>query len=114
MSSLPRELYEAAEVEGAGALTKWWYITVPLLKPTTLYLLVVYTILAFQVFERVYVMTNGGGPNNATITIVQLIYSTAFQFGRYGLASAMAVVLFIMAVAVAVVQFRSLRSDVEY
>ena len=54
------------------------------------------------------------GRDNATITIVQLIYSTAFQFGRYGLASAMAVVLFIMAVAVAVVQFRSLRSDVEY
>jgi multiple sugar transport system permease protein len=114
MGSLPRELYEAAEVEGAGALSKWWYITIPLLKPTTLYLLVIYTILAFQVFERVYVMTNGGGPNNATITIVQLVYSTAFQFGRYGLASAMAVVLFIMAVAVAVVQFRSLRSDVEY
>jgi multiple sugar transport system permease protein len=114
MSSLPKELYEAAEVEGAGPLTKWWYITVPLLKPTTLYLLVIYTILAFQVFERVYVMTNGGGPSNATITIVQLIYSTAFQFGRYGLASAMAVVLFIMAVGVAVVQFRSLRSDVEY
>ena len=114
MGSLPKELYEAAEVEGAGALTKWWYITVPLLKPTTLYLLVIYTILAFQVFERVYVMTNGGGPNNATMTIVQLVYSTAFQFGRYGLASAMAVVLFIMAVAVAVVQFRSLRSDVEY
>jgi multiple sugar transport system permease protein len=114
MGSLPKELYEAAEVEGAGALTKWWYITIPLLKPTTLYLLVVYTILAFQVFERVYVMTNGGGPNNATITIVQLVYSTAFQFGRYGLASAMAVVLFVMAFAVAVVQFRSLRSDVEF
>ena len=84
------------------------------LKPTTLYLLVIYTILAFQVFERVYVMTNGGGPNNATITIVQLIYSTAFQFGRYGLASAMAVVLFLVAVALAVIQFRSLRTDVEY
>jgi len=114
ISSLPRELYEAADVEGAGWFTKWWRITVPLLKPTTLYLVVIYTILAFQVFERVYVMTNGGGPNNATITIVQLIYSTAFQFGRYGLASAMAVVLFVMAVAVAVLQFRSLRSDVEY
>ena len=76
--------------------------------------MVVYTILAFQVFERVYIMTNGGGPNNATITIVQLIYSTAFQFGRYGLASAQAVVLFLMAVAVAVVQFRWLQTDVEY
>ncbi len=114
IGSLPRELYEAADVEGASWFAKWWHITVPLLKPTTLYLLVVYTILAFQLFERVYIMTNGGGPNNATITIVQLIYSTAFQFGRYGLASAMAVVLFAMAISVAVVQFRSLRTDVEY
>ncbi len=114
MGSLPRELYEAADLEGAGPFAKWRHITVPLLRPTTLYLVVVYTILAFQVFERVYIMTNGGGPNNATITIVQLIYSTAFQFGRYGLASAMAVVLFLMAMVVAVVQFRSLRTDVEY
>jgi multiple sugar transport system permease protein len=114
MGSLPRELYEAADLEGAGPFAKWRHITVPLLRPTTLYLLVVYTILAFQLFERVYIMTNGGGPNNATITIVQLIYSTAFQFGRYGLASAMAVVLFVMALVVAIAQFRSLRSDVEY
>jgi multiple sugar transport system permease protein len=114
IGGIPRELYEAADVEGAGWYRKWRHITIPLLRPTTLYLVVVYTILAFQVFERVYIMTNGGGPNNATITIVQLIYSTAFQFGRYGLASAQAVVLFVMAVAVAIVQFRWLRSDVEY
>jgi len=103
-----------ADLDGASWFSKWRHITVPLLRPTTLYLIVIYTILAFQLFERVYIMTNGGGPNNATITIVQLIYSTAFQFGRYGLASAMAVVLFVMALVVAVVQFRSLRSDVEY
>ena len=114
IGSLPRELYEAADLEGAGPFAKWRHITVPLLRPTTLYLVVVYTILAFQVFERVYIMTNGGGPNNATITIVQLIYSTAFQLGRYGLASAMAVVLFVMAIVVAIAQFRSLRTDVEY
>jgi len=114
IGGIPRELYEAADVEGAGWYTKWRHITIPLLRPTTLYLIVVYTIAAFQVFERVYIMTNGGGPNNATITIVQLIYSTAFQFGRYGLASAQAVVLFVMAVVVAVIQFRWLQSDVEY
>jgi multiple sugar transport system permease protein len=114
IGGIPRELYEAAEVEGAGWYARWRHITIPLLRPTTLYLVVVYTILAFQVFERVYIMTNGGGPNNATITIVQLVYSTAFQFGRYGLASAQAVVLFVMAVAVAVVQFRWLQTDVEY
>jgi len=114
MGGIPKELYEAADVEGASWYRKWRHITIPLLRPTTLYLIVVYTIAAFQVFERVYIMTNGGGPNNATITIVQLIYSTAFQFGRYGLASAQAVVLFVMAVAVAVIQFRWLQSDVEY
>lgn len=114
IGGIPKELYEAAEVEGAGWYARWRHITIPLLQPTTLYLIVVYTIAAFQVFERVYIMTNGGGPNNATITIVQLIYSTAFQFGRYGLASAQAVVLFVMAVLVAVIQFRWLRSDVEY
>jgi multiple sugar transport system permease protein len=114
IGGIPGELYEAADVEGAGWYAKWRHITIPLLRPTTLYLVVVYTILAFQVFERVYIMTNGGGPNNATITIVQLIYSTAFQFGRYGLASAQAVVLFVMAVAVAIVQFRWLQTDVEY
>jgi multiple sugar transport system permease protein len=114
IGSIPKELYEAADVEGAGWYARWRHITIPLLQPTTLYLIVVYTIAAFQVFERVYIMTNGGGPNNATITIVQLIYSTAFQFGRYGVASAQAVVLFVMAVMVAVVQFRWLRSDVEY
>jgi len=114
MGGIPKELYEAADVEGASWYRKWRHITIPLLRPTTLYLIVVYTIAAFQVFERVYIMTNGGGPNNATITIVQLIYSTAFQFGRYGLASAQAVVLFVMAVAVAVIQFLWLQSDVEY
>ncbi len=114
IGGIPRELYEAADVEGASWYARWRHITIPLLQPTTLYLIVVYTILAFQVFERVYIMTNGGGPNNATITIVQLIYSTAFQFGRYGLASAQAVVLFVMAVVVAIVQFRWLRTDVEY
>jgi multiple sugar transport system permease protein len=114
IGGIPKELYEAAEVEGAGWYPKWRHITIPLLRPTTLYLVVVYTILAFQVFERVYIMTNGGGPNNATITIVQLIYSTAFQFGRYGLASAQAVILFLMAVIVAIIQFRWLQTDVEY
>jgi multiple sugar transport system permease protein len=114
MGGIPKELYEAAEVEGASWYRKWRHITIPLLQPTTLYLIVVYTIAAFQVFERVYIMTNGGGPNNATITIVQLIYSTAFQFGRYGVASAQAVVLFVMAVIVAIIQFRWLQTDVEY
>ena len=78
IGAIPRELYEAAEVEGANAVQKWFSITIPLLKPTTLYLMVIYTIAGFQIFERVYIMT-GGGPINSTMTIVQLIFQTAFS-----------------------------------
>jgi multiple sugar transport system permease protein len=113
IGSIPRELYEAAEVEGANAVQKWWRITVPLLKPTTLYLLVIYTIAGFQVFERVYIMT-GGGPINRTTTIVQLIYMTAFSDFNFGRASAQALVLFAIIAAFSFIQFRFLSTDVEY
>ncbi|HQY93061.1 MAG: sugar ABC transporter permease [Caldilinea sp.] len=113
IGSIPRELYEAAEVEGANAVQKWWRITVPLLKPTTLYLMVIYTIAGFQVFERVYIMT-GGGPINRTTTIVQLIYMTAFSDFNFGRASAQALVLFAIIAAFSFIQFRFLSTDVEY
>jgi multiple sugar transport system permease protein len=113
IGSIPRELYEAAEVEGATAWHKWVKITVPLLKPTTLYLMVIYTIAGFQVFERVYIMT-GGGPINRTTTIVQLIYMTAFSDFNFGRASAQALVLFAIIAAFSFVQFKFLSTDVEY
>ena len=113
MGSIPDDLYEAASLEGAGAVRQWWDITIPLLKPTTLYLIVMYTIWAFEVFERVYIMT-GGGPAYATTTIVQLIFDTGFRDWQYGVASAQAVVLFVLVAVVSAVQFRALRTDVEY
>lgn len=113
IGSIPRELYEAAEVEGASGLQKWVRITIPLLKPTTLYLMVIYTIAGFQIFERVYIMT-GGGPINRTTTIVQLIYLTAFSDFNFGKASAQALILFAIIAAISFVQFRFLSSDVEY
>lgn len=113
MGSVPREYYEAAEVEGANAFHKLFHITFPLLKPTTLYLMVIYTIAGFQIFERVYIMT-GGGPINSTMTIVQLIYLTAFSDFNFGRASAQALVLFAIIVAFSVIQFKFLSSDVEY
>lgn len=113
LAAIPQELYEAAESEGAGALAKFRYVTVPLLKPVTLYVAVIYTIAAFEVFERVYVMT-GGGPGYATHTIVYLIWSTGFRFTEYGLASAQAFLLFAVIATISIVQFRALRSDVEY
>jgi multiple sugar transport system permease protein len=113
LAGIPRELYEAAESEGAGAWAKFRYITVPLLKPITLYVAIIYTIAAFEVFERVYVMT-GGGPGYATHTIVYQIWRTGFRFGEYGMASAQAFLLFAVIATISVIQFRALRSDVEY
>ena len=113
IGAIPHELYEAAEVEGANAVQKWFSITIPLLKPTTLYLMVIYTIAGFQIFERVYIMT-GGGPINSTTTIVQLIYQTAFSDFNYGRASSEALILFAIIATFSFIQFRFLSSDVEY
>jgi multiple sugar transport system permease protein len=113
IGSIPRDYYEASDVEGATALQKLIHITFPLLKPTTLYLTVIYTIAGFQIFERVYIMT-GGGPINATTTIVQLIFQTAFNDFNFGRASAEALILFAVIASFSFIQFKFLSSDVEY
>lgn len=113
LGAIPPEYYDAAEVEGANAFDRLRYITFPLLKPTTLYLVVIYTIAGFQIFERVYIMT-GGGPVNSTMTLVQLIYRTAFADFNYGRASAIALVLFAIIAVFSFVQFRFFTSDNEY
>ena len=113
ISAIPRDYYEAAEVEGANGLQKAFHITLPLLNPTTLYLMVIYTIAGFQIFERVYIMT-GGGPINRTTTIVQLIYQTAFSDFNFGRASAQGLVLFAIIAAFSIIQFKFLSSDIEY
>jgi multiple sugar transport system permease protein len=113
MGSIPQEYYEAAELDGASPIQRWWSITVPLLKSTTLYLVVLYTIASFEVFERIYVMVPSG-VGNSTQTIVTQIYANGFKEFDFGIASAQAFVLFAMIAAIAVAQFRALRSDVEY
>ncbi|WP_237690727.1 carbohydrate ABC transporter permease [Paenibacillus caui] len=113
MGGIPKSLYEAADIDHASGWTKFARITWPLLKPTTLYLLVTGVITSFQVFISVYLMTHGG-PNFATTTIAYLIYDTAFKFYDFGLASAQSFVLAIMIIIVSVIQFKFLSSDVEY
>lgn len=113
MGSIPTEYYEAAELDGAGPARRWWHITVPLIKSTTLYLVVIYTIASFEVFERIYIMVPSG-VGNSTQTIVTQIYNNGFKDLNFGVASAQALVLFVMIAAVAAIQFRALRSDVEY
>lgn len=114
MSGLPRELYEAVVVDGAGPVRVFATVTWPLLKPVTLYLSVIYTIQAFQLFERVYIMTNGGGPAHSTMTLAQYTYVTGLRYSEYGMASAIAVVLLALAAGITAVQLRIFRSDYEY
>jgi multiple sugar transport system permease protein len=113
MGAIPQEYYEAAELDGASPVQKWWNITVPLVKSTTLYLVVLYTIASFEVFERIYIMVPSG-VGNSTQTIVTQIYNNGFKDFDFGIASAQAFVLFAMIAIVAAFQFRVLRSDVEY
>jgi multiple sugar transport system permease protein len=114
LQDIPRHLYEAAELDGAGPLRRFWSITLPLLRPILLFVLVVHIIGAFQIFGQVFVMTNGG-PANATRTVVQNIYETGFR-GQFllGPAAAMSWVLFVFIVIFSVLQFRLLGGHTEY
>jgi multiple sugar transport system permease protein len=113
MGGVPKSLYEAADIDHASGWTKFSKITWPLLKPTTLYLLVTGVITSFQVFISVYLMTQGG-PNFATTTIAYLIYQTAFSFYDFGLASAQSFILAIMIIIISIVQFKFFSTDIEY
>lgn len=107
LQAIPNELYEAAMIDGAGPWRRFRKITLPMLKPTTFFVLVTSIIGSFQVFTFVYVMTEGG-PLHATDVIVYHIYQNAWQFLRMGYASAMSWVLFAVIFAITLIQFRTL------
>ena len=114
LQDIPRELYEAAALDGATGWKSFWAITLPLLKPVLLFVFVTHIIGSFQIFGQVFVLTQGG-PGDATRTVVQHLYETAFQnFFQFGAASAMAWVLFALIAAFSLVQFRLLRGHEEY
>jgi multiple sugar transport system permease protein len=113
MEAIPSSLYEASKIDGAGAFRRWWSITLPLLKPTTLFLLVTLTITSFQVFGQVMILTDGG-PGYATSVLVHRIYEVGFRDFEFGVASAMALILFGVIVGVSVLQFKFFRHYWEY
>lgn len=92
LQDIPQSLYEAAEVDGASPLQQFWYLTLPLLRPTTFYVVTMGLIGCFQVFDQVYVMTEGG-PLKATLTMAYLLYREAFVNFDMGYACAIAMVL---------------------
>lgn len=113
MSGIPVTYYEASSLDGATAFTDFFRITLPLLKPTTLYVLITSTIGAFQVFVIVQLLT-AGGPNNASNLLMYLLYQKAFIYGDYGVASCIGVVLLFICTTFAVLQYKLTASDVTY
>lgn len=107
LQGIPREIYEAAEVDGAGTWRKFRSITVPLLAPTTFFVVTTTIIQALQVFDEVFVLMNPpAGPNNSTLTAVLYLYQNGFQRFNLGYASAVAWSLFIIIFIVTFIQFR--------
>ena len=113
LSAIPPTVYEAAAIDGATKWEQFRRVTLPLLRPTMLFVLVTGVIGSFQVFDTVYVMT-AGGPGNATEVASLNIYNTAFAGFRIGEASAMSVVLFAVILAITIVQFRYFNKRMTY
>ena len=103
LQGIPRTYYEAADIDGAGPVRSFFAITVPLVSPTTLFVFVTSIIGSFQIFDLSTILT-GGGPGNATNTLVMYVYQAGFRFLRMGYASALAMVLFLIILILTVVQ----------
>ncbi len=111
LQTIPRELYEAAEIDGASSWQQFWRVTLPGLRPMLLFVIVLNTIRSFQVFTEVYVMTRGG-PLNSTTTLVYEVYRNAFeQSDMMGYASAIAYVTFLLILGVSLIQMKIIREN---
>jgi len=114
MGGIPETLYESAKVDGASSRRQFWHITIPLLRPTILYLMIMGTISSFQVFHPIYVMTSGG-PYHATETAVFQLYTYAYHLVDFGRASAIGVILALILALVSAVQYLVVsRDETEY
>ncbi|WP_018157977.1 carbohydrate ABC transporter permease [Demetria terragena] len=113
LAAIPRDVYEAAAIDGATGWRRFRQITLPLLSPTTLVASVMAIIAALQIFDQPYVLTRGG-PGDSTRTVVMVIYENAFQQLNFGRASALGIVLTLVIMAVTAVQFRLSRRFVFY
>lgn len=113
LGNIPKDYLEAAEIDGANSRELFWNITWPLLKPTTLYIVIITTINSFQCFSVIQLLTSGG-PNYSTTTIMYQVYEKSFTLGQYGIASSMGVILAAIVMTISVVQYKYLGSDVDY
>jgi multiple sugar transport system permease protein len=112
IQGIPQSLYESAQIDGAGAWQRFWHITLPMLVPTTFFVLVTSTIGAFQLFTPVYVMTKGG-PRRATDVVVYHIFKEAWHKFHIGSASAQSYVLLAVILVISLIQFRLMRRQLQ-
>ena len=113
LQSMPKELIEAAQTDGANSSQVSRFVIVPLLAPTTFFILVLLTIGAFQSFIQFYIIT-GGGPLNQTEVFLSYMYNQAFNFLDFGYASAIAWMLAAMILVISLIQFRFVKQEYEY
>jgi multiple sugar transport system permease protein len=113
LQAIPTEMYEAAKVDGAGPWRRLFNVTLPLLSPSTFFVVVISLINGFQVFDQVYAMT-GGGPAGSSTVVVQQVYDLTFRYGAAGEASALSWMLFILVLGVTVVQIIGQKRWVTY
>ncbi|MEV3935835.1 sugar ABC transporter permease [Glycomyces sp. NPDC049804] len=113
MNGIPRELYEAAEIDGAGSFRQFWSVTFPQITPVIFFNLIMGLIGSFQIFSQVYILT-AGGPDNASQMMVPLLFEEAFGFYHFGYASAVAWLLFVVIMLFTAVAFRTSRKWVFY
>jgi ABC-type sugar transport system permease subunit len=114
LNSIPAHLYDAASIDGAVGAKAFWYITLPLLMPTLLFVLVMSVIGSFQVFGQVFVMTTNAGPGNATLVYVYYLWQNAFAWFKMGYASALAYLLFLIILAITILQMKFFGRRVNY
>lgn len=113
LQNIPHEYYEAAALDGANPWAKFRYITLPLLSPTVFFTLIISLINSFQVFDQVWIMTQGG-PAGSTSVLVEQIVNNSFRYGRMGYAATLSWVLFLMVFAVTIFQTRMQKNWVTY
>jgi len=113
LQAINTDYYEAAKLDGAGWWRRLFSVTLPLLSPSTFFVLVISLINGFQVFDQVYAMT-GGGPAGSSTVVVQQIYDLTFRYGKAGEASALSWLLFIVILAITLIQVRGQRRWVNY
>jgi ABC-type sugar transport system permease subunit len=113
LQGIPAYLYEAARIDGAAALQRFWNITIPMLSPTLFFTTIITFIGAFQIFDPMFIMTQGG-PGNATLSIVLHIYETGFRSFQMGYAATISLVVFLVIMLVTLLQMRLSRYWVNY